>query len=74
MSELSRNYKQILHNPKILNCQTLSTKKSKIVKVVKVVKLLVRLSGQMFPHHSDQVSQGSQVSGATCMSKVKVND
>ena len=60
----------------IKNCQKLS-KLSKIVKIVKIVENCQKMStivkivkkncqnvGQvMFPHHSDQMSQRSQVSG-----------
>ena len=57
LSKFSKNCQKLSKTVK--NCQQLS-------KIVKIVKKNCQNVGQvMFPHHSDQMSQRSQVSGVT---------
>ena len=82
LSKIVNNFKTLKNCP---NYQKLIVKKclqlSKLLKIVKKCKKNVKIVkkncqnvGQvMFPHHSDQMFQRSQVSRvALCMSKVKV--
>ena len=50
-----------------------SVKLSKYDKIVKKIQNCQNVGQVMFPHHSNQMPERSQISGAAlCMSKVKV--
>ena len=75
LSKIVKIVKIVKNCQKCQNSQKLS-KLSKIVKSCQNCKKNCQNLGQvMFPHHSDQMSQRSQVSRiALCMAKVKVTD